>query len=217
MESAVKRARTDEAKDARRQALLDAALEEFFDRGFSAARTHDIAQRAGLSKGTLYLYFDSKEAVFAELIESLTSPNLARIEEIAETATSVLDAIDRFTEFAPHLVRTSDLPRLLKVLIGDSQYFPDTLKGYREKVLDRVLGAIGSVLEAAKARGEIEIGDPHLAARLVIAPVVFSGLWQAMFSADPEAEVDLEALFREHARLLRRGMEPRGGRDVSPA
>jgi AcrR family transcriptional regulator len=213
----VKRARTDEAKDARRQALLDAALDEFFERGFTAARTHDIAKRAGLSKGTLYLYFDSKEALFAELIESLTSPHLTHIEEIADNATSVLDAIDRFTEFAPHLVRTSDLPRLLKVLIGDSQHFPDTLKRYRQRVLDRVLAAIGSVLEAAKARGEIEIGDPNLVARLVIAPVLFSGLWQALFGADPDAEVDLEALFREHARLLRRGMASRGGHDVRGA
>ncbi len=209
----MKRARTEEAKDARRQVLLDAALDEFFERGFTAARTHDIAERAGLSKGTLYLYFDSKEALFSELIESLTSPNLARIDEIAATSPSALDAIDRFTGFASHLVRTSDLPRLMKVLIGDSQHFPETMKRYREEVLERVLGAIGSVLEAAKSRGEIVVGDPHLTARLVIAPVLFSGIWQAMFGADPKAQVDLEALFGEHARLLRRGMETADVRD----
>lgn len=213
----MKRARTDEAKDARRQALLDAALDEFFDRGFTAARTHDIAKRAGLSKGTLYLYFDSKETLFSELIKSLTSPNIVRIEEIAATSPSALDAIDRFTGFASHLVRTSDLPRLLKVLIGECQYFPETMKHYREEVFDRVLAAIASVLSAAKTRGEIDIGDPHLTARLVIAPVIFSGLWHAMFGADSEAEVDLEALFGEHARLLRCGMESVVARDVGRA
>ena len=60
----MKRARSDEAKDERRAQLLDAALDEFFEKGFSAARMDDIARRAKLSKGTLYLYFDSKKAMF---------------------------------------------------------------------------------------------------------------------------------------------------------
>ena len=66
----MQRARSEAAKDTRRQALLTAALDEFFERGFAAARMDDIARRAGFSKGTLYLYFDSKEALFASLIET---------------------------------------------------------------------------------------------------------------------------------------------------
>lgn len=210
----VKRARTDAARDARRHALLDAALDEFFERGFTAARTDDIARRAGFSKGTLYLYFPSKEALFNELVERLTSPNLAQLEQITATAPSLGIALDRFAAFAPQLIRTSDLPRLMKVLIGDSQGFPETVKSYRENVLDRVLAAIGAVLAAAKKRGEIDVGDPQLVARLVIAPVLFSGIWQAMFAADPDAQVDLESLFREHVELLRRGMGIKEARNV---
>ena len=75
----MRRARSEDAKDERRQLLLSAALDEFFERGFSAARIEDIAQRASLSKGTVYLYFDSKEALFLALIEDLATPNIEQI------------------------------------------------------------------------------------------------------------------------------------------
>ncbi len=80
--NAMKRARTPQAKEDRRQALLKAALDEFYEKGLTAARADDIAERAGLSKGTLYVYFKSKEDLFKALIENLTTPKLAMLENI---------------------------------------------------------------------------------------------------------------------------------------
>lgn len=202
------RARSEQAKDDRRRAFLDAALDEFFEKGFAATRMDDVAQRAGLTKGTLYLYFESKEALFKSLIEQLAAPNLEQIELIAASAPSFSEAMERLAAFAPILIRQSDMPRLMKVLIGDSHNFPEIIKAYREEVLGRLISIIAGVLSQAKASGEIDFENAELAARLIIAPMALSGMWQAVFGRDTAAEVDLETLFRMHANNMRCAMRP---------
>ena len=201
----MRRAVSDDHKDQRRAALLQAALDEFFEKGFSAARMGDIARRAGLSKGAVYLYFDSKEALFRDLIESRISPNVAAMAAIADGAVSIRQALDAMAAFGQQLIQTSDMPRVLKVLVGDAHTFPQLVADYRVNVIERILGIIAGVLGAAAERGEIQLsGPPMLAARLVVAPFAMSGVWQAVFSADPKAAVDLETLFAMHATHMRR-------------
>lgn len=204
------RARSQAAKDARRQTLLSAALDEFYEKGFSAARMDDIAARAGLSKGTLYLYFASKDALFTDLIESLTEPNLMLLESVAGDDIDINEAVQQVCKLAPLIVRESELPRLMKVLVSDSQQFPETLRAYRKNVIERVLGILTKVLTTASQRGDIEIGDPSLTARLVVAPIVFSSLWQSLFLADADARFDLDRLFQLHADMLIKGMAVTG-------
>ncbi|MEZ5954732.1 MAG: TetR/AcrR family transcriptional regulator [Hyphomonas sp.] len=202
------RARSDEAKDVRRQALLSAALDEFFEKGFAATRMSDIAKRAKLSKGALYLYFDSKVALFEALIESLAMPNLQHMRQIMNGASSVEEALNGFQTFAPMLVRHTDLPRLLKVLVGDSHTFPDLVSRYRKDLIEQVLAMVTALLERAKSAGEIEVENPTLTARLVIAPLILSAVWQAVFNRRGEAEVDLETLFRIHGQLMLKALRP---------
>ena len=196
------RARSEDAKDERRLALLNAALDEFFEKGFSATRMADIARRAGLSKGTLYLYFKSKDAMFRELIEVLAMPNIQRISEIAEAAQSFEQAMEGFSRLGPELIRTSDMPRLMKVLVGDAHMFPQVVQDYRTELVERVLSIMAGMLRRAHEAGEIRVESPELTARIVIAPVVLSGIWQAMFGHQRGGEVDLDRLFRIHTDLL---------------
>ncbi|NIA68267.1 TetR/AcrR family transcriptional regulator [Pelagibius litoralis] len=196
------RARTPAAKDERRQALLKAALDEFFDRGFTAARMDDIARRAGLSKGALYLYFDSKDALFIALIETVAAPNVEKVEHLAAAAPSATAALHALTGFMPHLIRETPLPRVVKVLLADAGAFPDVVRRYRSQVIDRVLAAIAAVLERGKRSGELAVDDPKLTARLVVAPVLLSAIWSVVFEIDPEARVDLDALFALHKKML---------------
>jgi AcrR family transcriptional regulator len=200
------RARTPEAKEQRRRKILVAALDEFFESGFEAARTDDIAARAGVSKGTVYLYFDSKEAIFAALMESIAGPRLATIEQMMATVPSFSDALQGLAVFAPAMIRDSDMPKLLKVLIGDSRNFPALVRDYRVNTIERVLQAVARMLEAAKERGEINVEDPDLAARLIVAPVVMSGIWQAVFADSDATSIDLDALFRMHTDHLRQAL-----------
>ena len=202
----MKRARTQEAKDARVQLLLDAALDEFVERGFSAARMDDIAARANLSKGTLYIYFDSKEALFNGLIDAVALPKLDQIRQLAASSSSFDAVLTGFSTFAQAAIQESKLPRLLKVLIGESNNFPDTVRRYRRDVVDRVLAVFANLLRDAAARGEINVADPELTARLVVSPVIFSAIWQIVFAQSDEAEVDLDALFNLHTQILKKAL-----------
>lgn len=206
----MKRARTEEAKDERRLALLRAALDEFFDRGFTAARMDDISKRAGLSKGALYLYFSSKDELFKSIVEEYAVPNVERIEAMTRAAPSALGGIEMIARFSPELIRKSDVPKLMKVLVGDATTFPEVVRAYRKTVLDRLLAALTALLARGHAAGEIHAPDPALIARLVIAPVALSGLWQVMFGKDKAARVDLDALFSLHVEMLSRALAPPG-------
>lgn len=199
------RARTHEAKDQRRRAFLAAALEEFFEGGFTASTMDDIAGRAGFSKGTLYLYFDSKEDLFVQLIQSIAMPNVERIERIAESIESAPAALRALLSMAPTLVRESELPRIVKVLIAESGAFPEVVQGYREQVLDRVLAAVARILERGHDTGELAVRDAQLTARLAIAPILLSAIWRVVFETDDD-RVDLDALFGLHADTLLRGL-----------
>ncbi len=196
------RAHTAEAKDLRRAALLEAALDEFFQRGFTAARMDDIAARAGVSKGALYVYFDSKDALFKSLVEVYAVPNVERLESVIRHSGGGLQAIGAMLRFAPTIIRETPVPKLAKILIADAPAFPDTVTAYRKNVIERVLGALTAVLEEANAQGEIEIDNPSLTARLVAAPIIFSAIWRVVFEHDPDAQIDLDALFALHEKML---------------
>ncbi|MEL7488453.1 MAG: TetR/AcrR family transcriptional regulator [Pseudomonadota bacterium] len=206
----MQRARTPEAKDDRRLAIMTAALDEFFEKGYAPARMDDIARRAGVSKGAVYLYFASKDALFAALIDTFAVPNVERIEAIAQSAVSARAAIDAMVAFAPVMIRQSPAPKIARVLISNAHAFPDVVTAYRKSVIERALAAIAGFLERAKARGEIDVEAPALAARLVVAPIVFSALWRIVFEHDESAHFDLDALLRMHKTMLIRGlnMEP---------
>ena len=166
----------------------------------------DIAARAKLSKGTLYLYFDSKEALFTSLVETFAIPNIVMFEAAVQNAGGGVAAIRTFMKIAPSVIRESPLPKIAKILIADAPAFPEIVTAYREQVIERALGVIVSALCAAKEAGEIEIGDPRLTARLVIAPVLMSAIWRIVFEHDPAAKIDLDALFAEHEKMLLRGL-----------
>ena len=140
--------------------------------------------------------------MFQALIESLASPNLEIIEQITEHAASLKDALHGIREFAPFLIRQTDLPRLMKVLVGDSQLFPEIVQAYRQELIERVLSMIAALLQRADETGEAKIENPQLTARLIMAPVIFSALWQAVFNQTSEAEVDLDQLFAIHEQMM---------------
>ena len=195
----MKRATTEAARDARREVILQAALNEFFESGFHAARMDDIARSAKLSKGAVYLYFDTKEALFNAIISSIAVPTVDRIEAVSQNAPSAVEAIHALCAMAPQMIRQSPLPKVIKILIGDGNRFPNVVARYRSEVAERALVALTDLLERSKASGEIAVAQPALMARLFVAPVLLSAIWQILFAMDDDAEaVDLDALFELH-------------------
>lgn len=205
-----KRAINESDKDARRADILAAALDAFYESGFRAARMDDIAAQAGVTKGTIYLYFPSKDALFEALIDSVVQPNLERMEIIAQLDVPIKDVVEQILKFAPTMVLNSDMPRLMKVLISESSAFPDVIRNYREQVVDRMNANLTQIFTKAKARQEINIGDPSLTARLLIAPILMSSIWHVVFAPTAPYTVDVPALFEHHLDLFMRAIAPSG-------
>lgn len=202
-----KRALSEQAKAQRRQAILMAALEEFYLKGFSASRMEGVAQRVGISKGALYLYFSSKQALFEALIQLLARPSMTLLSETMQAASSVRKGIEQGLLLAPGLIRQSPLPKLIKVLISDAFAFPEVVAYYRENIIHPVLSALTNLLERGKATGEIHIHDTALTARLIMAPVFMSLMWTVVFETEqPASKLDVQALLDEHQRLLFRAL-----------
>ncbi|MEL6687097.1 MAG: TetR/AcrR family transcriptional regulator [Pseudomonadota bacterium] len=193
----------------RRDAILEAALSEFYEKGLAAARLDDIAERAGVSKGTLYLYFSSKEDLFRGLIDHHTGPAIERIKSMVGLAPSMEQALESFSHIAPSIIKETSMPLMIKVMIGESQAFPDIIRHHRTQIIDQCYSILIDALQAAQDRGEIDIDNVEMTARLVFAPVVYSGIWRSVFDPVSEKELDYDALFKAHTKMMLRGLNYR--------
>jgi AcrR family transcriptional regulator len=194
-------------KNARPQEILDAALAEFAARGFAAARMDDIAARAGVTKGTVYLYFQSKEDLFKSLVrESIGAAIEARMADArsfegrsSELLRLVLRAIGTFA-------RTSDRAVLPKIVMAEAGNFPELLRFYRAEVVDKGLSLLSSIVTRGVARGEFRRLEPQHVARLCIAPLLFAVFWRSSFAAQDAVPYDLEGFIETHIDVLLKGL-----------
>lgn len=171
--------RWERRKGARPQELLDAALDLFVERGFAATRLDDVARAAGVSKGTLYLYFCSKEELFKAVVRESVIPHLGEAEGM----------LDHFTGDSAQLLRglmtswwdkigNTKLSGLTKLMVAEAGNFPDLARFYQEEVIDRGEKLVSKMLERGIARGEIRPVDIPIASRILIAPILMMMLWK---------------------------------------
>lgn len=194
----------------RRLAILEAALAEFSERGFSAARLDDVARRAGIAKGTIYLYFRDKETLFAELIRTRLVPLVGTLQHLRETDIPVRVLAERLIDlFVDELFAT---PRkdVIRLMIGEGARFPKLAEFYYREVLGPVMDTLGDLLRRAHQRGEI--ADDALARfpQLLAAPGVVAIVWNGLF--DRFAPLDVRALMRAHVDLILGQGPQRGNR-----
>src|SRR5687767_15151188 len=170
-------------KDARPAELLEAALDVFAEKGFTAARMEDIAARAGAAKGTVYLYFPSKEAVFEALVRTRIVPNIERAEAlVAEHQGPVAPLFRQLLAVLAVVVRDARIVVLPRLLIGELYRFPELARFYKANVLDRGLGLIAGVHRRGVATGEFRPQDSDAVARLVIAPVLLMAVFKTVLA-----------------------------------
>lgn len=187
--------------------LLAAALRVFSERGFAASRLEDVAREAGISKAALYLYFESKQAIFEALVRSAVVPNVERLEAmVAAGQGSAADMLRHLVHAIARIVVDSDLSAFPKLIIAESSNFPDLAKLYRSAVIERVLGLIASIVRRGIAGGEFRPTDPDLAARLVIAPLLLSAIWKTCFARHDRKRFDPAPLLKLHVDTLVRGL-----------
>jgi AcrR family transcriptional regulator len=199
-------------KEARPAEIVEAALEVFAERGFSAARIDDVAARAGISKGTLYLYFASKEELFKAVVRQALLPNLARVERmLAAHPGSAAERIRAVIGQIGALLQGTPIGVIPKLVIAESGNFPELARFYHQEVISRGLGLLGREIERGVARGEFRPVDLGDGARLLVAPVLLAAIWKTTFEAHAGAPLDVPAFLETALDVVLRGLG--AGRD----
>src|SRR6266436_5465218 len=143
----------------RRQAIIDAALDEFIARGFTATRLDDVARRAGVAKGTIYLHFKDKESMFEELISTAIVPLLGRLVPPPSMSGSVRDALEQFARAFIAEVAMTRRADIIRLIVAEGPRFPAIADFYYREVISRGLGGMRALIELGIAKGEIRQTD----------------------------------------------------------
>lgn len=199
-------------KDARPSELTAAALELFVDKGFAATRLDDVAARAGVSKGTLYLYFDSKEALFKAVIEEGIVPTLAAAElQLAEHHGSSVALLRKLLFGWWQHIGGTRLAGVPKLIISESRNFPELAQYYHDKVIVRGRALLRSVLQRGIASGEFRALDVETAIDVIIAPLLMLVIWRYSLRFCGR-EIDPETYLGTHFDLLVNGLRAQKGK-----
>jgi AcrR family transcriptional regulator len=199
-------------KEARPAEILEAALAVFAEKGFAAARLDQVAKAAGVSKGTLYLYFDSKEALFEAVVRSAIVPRLANAEALLRDHDgSAAEFLAKLYRMFAAVMADGQVAAIPKLVIAEAGNFPDLARFYLREVVSRGLRLMGAVLERGVARGEFRPMNPAHATRLMIAPVLFLALWRQSLGRHDDTQLDGEAFLADALTLITQGLAVRGG------
>ena len=184
----------------RREAIIEAALDEFISRGFTATRIDDVARRAGVAKGTIYLHFKDKESMFEELIRTALVPLIGRLHAPPPIGGSVRDAVEAFARTFIQEVASTRRGDIVRLIVAEGPRFPGIADFYYREVVSRGLAGMRGLIELAVARGEIQQKDLARFPQILVAPAIIAVIWQSLFSK--HAPLDAIEMFRVHLDLI---------------
>ena len=194
-------------KNARPEEILSAALEAFADRGFAATKLEDVARRAGVTKGTIYLYFDSKEALFKALIRETIVPVIAQGEALARTFVgSARDLFERLVREYWRLVGETSLVNIPKLMMAEARNFPELARFYYEEVVVRGHRLMAGVIERGIKAGEFRPVNVMVAAKLAMSPLMHAVIARKAFAACMPEGFDVASYLDTHIDLYLHGI-----------
>ena len=184
---------------ARRETILAAALDEFSARGYEAARLDDVAQRASVAKGTIYLYFRDKESLFQELVRTMLMPMISGIEAMGAADVPAHVLAEGFVDLFVREVYETRRQDVVRLMITEGRRFPKLAEFYYREVLSRIMDAVRGVLARAAARGEVA---PALVEfpQMLVAPGLVAIIWTGLF--DRFEPLDVRKMMMAHVKLL---------------
>jgi AcrR family transcriptional regulator len=211
MSAATTSSRWKRRKEARPAELLDAALAVFAEKGFAAARLEDIAVRAGVSKGTVYLYYDSKEDILRALIKAIP---LAMVERVSQLATAEPgtpeETLRRVLQTIGGAIRDPRLIQFPRLIVGEGGNFPWIAETYRKEIISRGIGVLSAIIRDGIAKQHFRAIDPQHAAYGAISALLFVAIWRTTFERFDDAPLDAQAFIDQHIDTFVRGIK-RGG------
>ena len=189
----------------RRETILSAALEEFSARGFAAARLDDVARRAGVAKGTIYLYFRDKETLFQELVRAELSPVVLALEAAPAADLPLRVVAERLVTIFVREIFSTHRKDVIRLVLTEGPRFPHIAEFYYREVVERIMTVIRGLAQRAVARGELPNDALVRFPQLLGAPGIVAIIWSGLF--DRWAKIDVEAFMLAYLDLVfaRRG------------
>jgi AcrR family transcriptional regulator len=175
-------------------------MDEFAARGFAATRLDDVARRAGVAKGTIYLHFADKETLFQELIRMELSPVVAALEHASHAEIPLRQITDRLIEVFVREIFETRRKDVIRLVITEGPRFPKLAEFYYREVISRALEAIRAMLRRAVERGELKTDTLVRFPQLLAAPGIVAVIWSGLF--DRFEPLDVRAMMRAHFDVL---------------
>jgi AcrR family transcriptional regulator len=190
-------------KDARPEEIIAAALDLFVERGFASTRLDDVAARAGISKGTLYLYFENKEDLFKAVVRGNVVPMLLHGEKLVENfAGSAGELLCQLVRGWWELTGSSKVAGLPKLVIAEAGNFPDLAKFYYDEVIQRALSMFRRVLQRGIDAREFRKVDVEHLVRVALAPLVMLAVWRHSFACCEHEQLQPERYLESYLDML---------------
>ena len=195
----------------RPEQIIKAALEVFGECGLANARLQDIAERAGVSKGTIYLYFPNKEELFREMVRQTAVVAIERAEQVVTHGTPTLQLLT-FMRGYWTFVRSPVFSTIYRLVLGELHQFPDLAKFYAHEVVARGQQLLSGIIRRGVDAGEFREIDPMVAARMLVALIVMNGIWRDEHTGVPLlAHKSDEEVFNELAQFYLHSIAPSEG------
>jgi AcrR family transcriptional regulator len=194
-------------KEARPTEIVSAALACFKERGFTATRLEDVAAKAGVTKGTIYLYYSSKEELFKAVVRGELIPNIEHLEQAARASDSASAMLAHFfTIWAEHVL-PSPASVIPKLVIAEAGNFPELVRFYRETVVERGLALVASIIRRGIESGEFRPVDVEHVVFSVMAPLLITVLFKHSLQLPGDRPLDAKAVCQAHLDLLLHGLQ----------
>lgn len=192
-------------KEARPSEILEAGFQEFSEKGFDGTRLDSVAARAGVAKGTIYLYFNSKEELFEAAVRSRIIPVVGHLENLvnlsSEPTKQLLKMMFKmmYKELADPNVRT-----IIKIIIAEGDRFPELTEFYYNESLSKIVTVLENIIARGVKRGELQASPATKLPQVLIAPAIMAAIWQITFL--PYKAISLNQFLEAHIDLMMNGI-----------
>lgn len=194
-------------KDERPAEILAAALALFVSKGFVSTKIDDVAKRAGVSKGTVYLYYASKEVLFKDMVHKLMVPKISEVEEyVLNYQGTQIELLKVVIRQWWQTVKSSGLAGVPKLIISEADKFPDLTRFYVKEVIQRVQSIFVNILNTGVKRNEFINIEPLLSARVIMSSLVYFSMWDTSLKQYDQDGLNVEDLIEQQIKILVNGI-----------
>lgn len=197
---------------ARPEEILRAALQSFVERGYAATRLEDVGARAGVSKGTVYLYFNNKEDLFRSAVRDCVVPYIQSGEEhIASHQGNPLELLRELYERWCAVVTDPLLGGLTKLMVAEAGNFPEVAHFYMDEVVKRTRALFAEVVQRCMDAGRLRRAPVDFVVRDLTAPILFAAMWRHSLASHDDTPLDVPHYLDFHLSLVLQGLQPDAG------